>query len=208
MARRRVQDTNIDEFKKLLSKYGTYAEVARQTGWSASTVSRYAKKIGATPQGRSNTEFESHREEALEALDNWKARALEIIGGKMESYAKMLCAPMGPKGNPFPTGLAAQIRNSIGHRVDGDTVFIYSNLDLAAYVELGTSREYSPPPEWIENKVEPGPHSGLEKWWFYDEAKGQFRIGLPLPAQPFMKPAVLDHKDEYKTIAMNELKKG
>lgn len=156
----------------------------------------------------SDINFTSNLPQLNDEYPTAKDRALEIIGGKMESYAKMLCAPMGPKGNPFPTGLAAQIRNSIGHRVEKDTVSLYSDLDLAAYVELGTSREYSPPPEWIENKVEPGPHSGLEKWWFYDEAKGQFRIGLPLPPTPFMRPAILDHKDEYKEIAKNELKKG
>lgn len=72
--------------------------------------------------------------EFLRAADQAVARALEIIGGKAESYAKALVAPRGPKGNPMNSDVTAQIRNSITHHVesDGGTVVIGSNLDLAA----------------------------------------------------------------------------
>lgn len=72
--------------------------------------------------------------EVLSALEQAKARALEIIGGKIESYAKGLVAPLGPKGNPMRTEITAQLRNSITHRVEGDggTVVVGSNLDFAA----------------------------------------------------------------------------
>lgn len=46
--------------------------------------------------------FTSHAKEALSAMAEAKARALEIIGGKAESYAKKLC--------PVDTG---RLRNSI-----------------------------------------------------------------------------------------------
>ena len=36
-------------------------------------------------------EFTSHVDEALRELKEKKAEALEIIGGKAESYAKKLC---------------------------------------------------------------------------------------------------------------------
>lgn len=58
----------------------------------------------------------------LKALEQAKARALEIIGGKVESYAKGIV--------PVDTGA---LRNSITHRVDSDggTVVIGSNIQYA-----------------------------------------------------------------------------
>lgn len=41
MAIKRVTPEEVKEFYRLYEVYGTYAEVARQTGRSASTVSRY-----------------------------------------------------------------------------------------------------------------------------------------------------------------------
>lgn len=40
----RVTQSDIENMNKLYIKYGTYAEVARQTGFSASTVRRYIIK--------------------------------------------------------------------------------------------------------------------------------------------------------------------
>ena len=149
---------------------------------------------------------EDHSDECLSALDGAVARALEIVGEKVEGYAIQLAAPLGPKGRPFPSDLTSQIRNSIGHKVEGETVSVGSNLDIAAYVELGTSKEYDPPPEWMENQVEKGPHSGLDHWFFFDEDLGRVRIGLPMKPTPFLRPAVERHKDEYEHIIENELK--
>lgn len=41
---RKVTTEDIKQFNELYQKYKTYAEVARQTGWSASTVSKYIDK--------------------------------------------------------------------------------------------------------------------------------------------------------------------
>ena len=56
----------------------------------------------------------------LSALARAKLRALEIIGGKAEGYAKQLC--------PVDTG---RLRNSITHAVDGDTAVVGSNVEYA-----------------------------------------------------------------------------
>ena len=135
-------------------------------------------------------------------------RALEIICGKAESYAKALVAPLGPKGNPMRTAITAQLRNSIHHKVEDHTALIYSNLDMAAYVELGTGNKYEPSAEWIKTNVEKGKNSGLSKWFFYDKELGRVRIGLPMAPTPFLRPAVENHKDEYKNVVENELKNG
>ena len=153
----------------------------------------------------SNMDITDNSDAVRDALEQAKARALEIIGGKIESYAKALVAPLGPKGNPMRTAITAQLRNSIDHKVQGDTVVVGSNLDMAAYVELGTGNKYEPSAEWIQTTVQRGPNSGLSHWFFYDEEQQRVRIGLPMAPTPFLRPAVEEHMEEYKHIAENEL---
>lgn len=75
--------------------------------------------------------FVSHRDEAVAALNNAMARALEICGGKAEEYAKKLC--------PKDTG---RLQNSITHaQVDEKTEVIGTNVKYAIYVELGHHQE-------------------------------------------------------------------
>lgn len=153
-----------------------------------------------------NVEYTDNTAQVKAALEQAKARALEIIGGKMEDYAAALVAPRGPKGNTMRTSVTAQLRQSITHRVEGDTVVVGSNLDMAAYVELGTGREYQPSADFIESNVQKGKNSGLAWWLFYDEEKGKVRVGLPMAPTPFLRPAYENHKNEYKAIMENELK--
>ena len=71
--------------------------------------------------------FTSHVKEALSAEQAARNKALEIIGGKAESYAKKLC--------PVDTG---RLRNSITHQqFDDNTEVIGTNVEYAPYVELG-----------------------------------------------------------------------
>lgn len=67
-------------------------------------------------------------------------RALEICGGKAETYAKLRC--------PVDTG---NLQNSITHQPDGDrAVIIGTPVEYAPYVELGhhttTGRFVAPRP--------------------------------------------------------------
>ena len=117
--------------------------------------------------------------EVRAALEQAKARALEIIGGKIESYAKGLV--------PVDTGA---LRNSITHAVDGDTVIAGSAISYAPYVELGTGKDYSPPPEWMENNAPRG--AGI--------------ISRSVKPRPYLRPAVENHIDEYKNVIETELK--
>ena len=74
--------------------------------------------------------FQSNAKQALDAMAKAKAQALEIIGGKAESYAKKLC--------PVDTG---RLRNSITHaQYDENTEVIGSNVEYAPYVCLGTHK--------------------------------------------------------------------
>ena len=74
--------------------------------------------------------FVSHAKEVLSAEQAARNKALEIIGGKAESYAKKLC--------PVDTG---RLRNSITHQqYDDNTEVIGSNVEYAPYVCLGTHK--------------------------------------------------------------------
>lgn len=79
--------------------------------------------------------FISHAKEVLSAEQAAKNRALEIIGGKAETYAKRLC--------PVDTG---RLRNSITHQqYSDDTEVIGTNVEYAPFVELGTHKQKAQP---------------------------------------------------------------
>lgn len=74
--------------------------------------------------------FISNRSAVESALQAAKDRALEIMGGKAESYAKQLA--------PVRTG---NLRNSITHQqYDENTEIIGTNVSYAPYQELGTHK--------------------------------------------------------------------
>lgn len=65
----------------------------------------------------------------LAMFDGKAKQALEAVGMVAEGYAK--------RKTPVDTG---RLRNSITYAVDGDSVYIGSNVEYAPFVELGTSR--------------------------------------------------------------------
>lgn len=83
--------------------------------------------------------FTSHKEEAIKAVTEAMARALEICGGKAETYAKQL-APVGtPESTGIPGYHGGTLRNSITHEQwDEKTEVIGSTVDYSKFVELGT----------------------------------------------------------------------
>lgn len=68
--------------------------------------------------------------EALDGLEQAKAKIIEEWGLLAEGYAKINC--------PVDTG---RLRNSISHgKEDDSTMVVGTNVEYAPYVELGTSR--------------------------------------------------------------------
>ena len=86
--------------------------------------------------------FTDNSKEVLEAMQQAAVRALEKCGLTAEGYAKKLC--------PVDTG---NLRNSITHTVDEEepAAYIGSNVEYAAYVELGTGKYVSGglPTPWV-----------------------------------------------------------
>lgn len=139
-------------------------------------------------------------------------KALEMIGLKAESYAKMKC--------PVDTGL---LRNSIAHAVSGEvpsigTSYKGTNKKARTYradkpnnegkIEKGTYSLKAP-----KSKNSPAVYFGSNTEYAayvemgHRQNVGQFvpKLGKRLVApevkpQPFIKPALFDHIDEYEAI--------
>lgn len=157
-------------------------------------------------------------EKALEKAIN---RAGEIIGGMMESHAKVNITNQGA----VDTGL---LRNSITHGMEGGatsvstyrastgsgsgaytgkipdsnagkpeigTVVVGTNVEYAPYIELGTGKF-----------AEGGNGRGVP--WTWRDSKGKYHRTSGMKPRPYLRPAVEEHKDEYKDVLITELKGG
>lgn len=131
------------------------------------------------------TMFVDHSDEILAEMKEAMLRALERCGFQAEGYAKDLVP------SPGKTGTGA-LRNSITHKVIPDelTAYIGSILEYAAYVELGTGIYY------------PG---GRQEPWAYQDEKGNWYMTRGQKAKPYLKPAVVNHKQTYINIINDEL---
>lgn len=149
------------------------------------------KRIGTTGSINGIEITQDNTQEVLNALDDAKDRILTMIGIKAEKYAKARC----PVGTPKSTGKkgyrGGTLRNSITFNVEGDTLTIGTNVEYAPYVELGTGPYFEAPPEWEQFDAPQGTGEG----------RGYVR------PRPYLKPAIVDHLDEYKRIMEKELGK-
>lgn len=128
-----------------------------------------------------SVEFRDNSKEVLAALREAATRALEKCGIAAEGFAK--------KAVPVDTG---NLRNSISHKVDEKekVVYIGTNSEYGAYVELGTGKYYK---------------GGRQDPWVYKDEEGRWHHTNGQRAQPYLKPAVADHKQTYKNIIKDEL---
>ena len=129
-----------------------------------------------------SVEFHDNSRLFKEAFDAAIARALERCGMQAEGYAKDLA--------PVDTG---NLRNSITHKVVGDEVYIGTNNEYAAYVELGTGKYAD---------------GGRQDPWVYQDDEGRWHHTNGQRAQPYLKPAVADHQQTYRNIIKDELENG
>lgn len=129
--------------------------------------------------------LEDHSAEVYKELEAACQRALEKCGLVGEGYAKKLC--------PVDTG---NLRNSITHTVTDNgerAAYIGTDSEYGVYVECGTGVYY------------PG---GRQTPWVYQDAKGDWHLTHGQRAQPFIKPAVAEHGEQYRKIIEAELKNG
>lgn len=147
------------------------------------------KRVGTTGVVGGVVIAQDNTQEVLNQLDDASERALTMIGIKAEKYAKALC----PVGTPESTGKkgyrGGTLRNSITFVVEGKQVSIGSNVEYAPYVELGTGPFFEAPPAWEQFDAPQGSGDG----------KGYVR------PRPYLKPAIINHVDEYNRIILHEL---
>ena len=158
--------------------------------------------------------FNDNSDDVIRAVKGASKAAARQIQGKIVNHARSaVMKARGPMGGAWREDDLITLRDSItGEVFDGDrgpAVRVGSNVQIAPYIELGTARLYDPPPEWEEYHNRFGDkHSkaGLSEWWYFDEADQSFRIGKPVPSQPYLRPAILDHAEEYKQILNDSLR--
>lgn len=104
--------------------------------------------------------------------------ALEECGLIAEGYAKENC--------PVDTG---NLRNSITHQVNAEEgeMIIGSAVEYAPYIELGTG-------------IYATEGGGRQTPWAWQDSKGDWHMTHGNRAQPFLKPAIADHMEEYNKI--------
>jgi HK97 gp10 family phage protein len=111
-------------------------------------------------------------------------RALERCGSQAEGYAKDLC-PISDTGEKT-------LQQSITHKIDqkNNEVYVGTNVEYGAYVELGTGKYY------------PG---GRPTPWNYEDENGDWHHTEGQEAQPYLVPAAKDHAQTYRNIFKEEL---
>lgn len=124
----------------------------------------------------SEVSFESHLDEILQNLDQDKIPRILETMG-------LVAEGYAKRLCPVDTG---NLRNSITHDSDmsDQSAVIGTNVEYGKYVELG-------------HRQDPGR---------YVPAIGKRLVADHVAPQPFLRPAVEDHKSEYKNIAESIMK--
>ena len=125
-----------------------------------------------------SVKYTSYQKEFLTTYEQAIDRALDICGGMAESHAKVNLA----RNHSVRTN---RLRGSIKHvRVDKNTEAVGTNVEYAPYVELGHHQE---PGRYV-----PAIKKRLKASW--------------VAPKPYLRPAVENHKEQYKKVIANELK--
>lgn len=126
--------------------------------------------------------IEDFSPDILDALDNAIIRALMVIGEKCAEHAEDKC----PKDTPY---LSTQINSKVN--------------EAEYYVEIGTAVEYA---KYVEFGT--GIYSekgGRQTPWVYKDKNGEFHLTHGAHPQPFLRPALSEHKDEYIRYLIDSL---
>ena len=122
----------------------------------------------------------------LEALGRAKYQALEMIGEKAEGHMK--------DNTPVALIDGGRLRNSMTHLVQGDSVYIGTNVEYGVYVELGTGIYAS------------DGNGRKDPWVYFDEKTGKFRLTRGSKPHHMIRRAVTEHTDEYRGIVKQTFK--
>lgn len=141
--------------------------------------------------------FTDNTPQLHEALEAWVERVLTIWGMKVQDYAQLLV----PTGTEDSTGIEGYVggalKQSLTYALDlaKKTVTIGSDLFYSVYVELGTGIF-----------AEKG--NGRRTPWVWKDFNGKWHFTRGMRAanegKGFLRPAVEEHIDELREIAVEE----
>lgn len=131
----------------------------------------------------------------LMKLDTVEERTLEQIGEAAVKHTR--------DKTPVDTGA---LRDSYMADVDAQNhrVRVGSPMEYAPFVELGTGPNYEDPPDWVTNYAQRG-HHAVDPWWYMGD-DGEWHLGWFVRPQPHLRPAFLNHVNEYIRIFRNNLR--
>lgn len=129
--------------------------------------------------------FESHLPGIKKATEEQIAAALEAVGQAAETFVAAK-APTNKKTH------GSQLKQSITHTVIGNTAYIGTNESYAVYVEFGTGKYAE------DGKGRPTP-------WVYQDDRGDWHRTSGSRAQPFMRPGINDHVEDFKRVIIAHL---
>lgn len=139
---------------------------------------------------------EDNSGQVLNELERKIQAALEACGNQAVSHAKQnITAGIPRNGGSWYTPTGA-LRNSMTHKVSSSeqSCYVGTNMNYAIYNELGTG-------------IYTDGGGGRKTPWVYVDDKGVAHKTRGMKPLHFLKKAIQDHVDEYKSIIENELKK-
>ena len=132
-----------------------------------------------------------------EALMDWAERVLTLWGMKIIDYATLL-VPVGTEDSTGVEGyVGGTLKASLTYAVSlaEKTVTVGSALLYALYVELGTGIF-----------AEKG--NSRKTPWIWKDQNGKWHFTRGMKPQPFLRPAITEHLDEFEEIAITEAEDG
>lgn len=130
---------------------------------------------------------------ALLHLDDACRRTLEEIGE----------AAVGHIRDTVPVDTGALRDSYMVDVLDNRHVRVGTPLEYGPFVELGTGPNYEQPPDWVTNLAQRG-HHDFDPWWYLGD-DGEWHQGWFMRAQPHLRPAFLNHVNEYIRIFRRNL---
>lgn len=130
--------------------------------------------------------FTDNSPETLRELERASKAALEAVGNQAASFAK---------NNVLAAGRIATgtMRDKIDHKVQGDTVYIGTNVKYAIYNEMGTGIYIA---------------GGRQSPWAYKDAEGNWHRTRGMRPIHFLKNAAANNVQIFRAIILKYLKGG
>ena len=125
-------------------------------------------------------------------IDQIRAATAEAIETALKTVGMQAQAHVGEEITAQGAIDTGRLRNSIDFEVDGDTVYVGTNVEYAPYVEFGTG-------VYAENG------GGRPTPWAWQDADGNWHRTIGMKPRPYLRPGIEKNISEYQQIFAEEL---